>query len=94
MDTNFQHGNKLDYMTVDRDGVRPNLTLIGSKYRHSGNGKRYVLEGYCWNGETDQWNMVMIAVQEDLGQPVPVVRPIEHLTGFRDNGARRYEAII
>lgn len=67
--------------------VSPSPRLIGGTMRHTGNGKRYVILGYVWLGETDEWGYLHRAVEE-MG--ALIARPMDHLDGVRDDGTPRY----
>lgn len=76
----------LTFNTMDKDGYSPEEGLINEQFRHTGNGKVYTIKNFAFNGATDEWNFVMYAEDSD----VPIVRPMEHLTGKRENGEPRY----
>lgn len=75
----------LTFTTLDKNEESPPLDQIGTRWQHSGNMKVYMLVGYVWNGDTDEWNMLMNA-PEGVG----VVRPMNHLYGSRADGSQRY----
>lgn len=85
-DENFNH------MTLDIHGNTAPVRWTGSRWKHSGNGKTYVVIGVTWLGATDEWAVMM----HEFGyiNSVLVTRPEHHLTGLRDNGERRYEQVL
>lgn len=46
---------KLDLTTPDSRGYVPDLKLIGTRWKHTGNGKVYTIRQFIWNGEDDTW---------------------------------------
>lgn len=85
----MQHSPTLNFFVRDSLGKLPDMNLVGQQFRHRGNGQIYTLTGYAWDGESDRWFFVMTkAIEGSYG--VPVVRPLEHLEGNRENGSQRY----
>lgn len=49
---------KLDFTTPDSRGYVPNLGLLGTSWKHSGNDHVYFVQGFLWNGEDDTWMLM------------------------------------
>lgn len=81
----------LTYLHEDSDKRVPNPILIGMQLRHQGNKKLYIITGFCWMGATDQWGFLHAEWTETGVAGVPLVRPLEHLFGYRENGEVRYQ---
>jgi hypothetical protein len=80
----------LDYATKDRNGFVPDFAMIGTMLRHSGNQKVYIITGFIWSGNDDEWYFT----HHDIGvAPIPLARPMSHIDGNRANGIRRYSII-
>lgn len=77
--------NLLTYKQEDKFGIVPNLNAIGTRMLHMGNHKVYTITGFAWNGDTDAWNYTHVGPDG-----ITIVRPIDHLTGNRENGMPRY----
>ncbi len=80
----------LTYLTHDEDRWLPDMNFIGRKLLHRGNGKTYVVTGYCWLGETDRWGFLHSEIREDGFPGVTIARPMSHISGDRSNGEPRY----
>ena len=87
----MKHAETLDYTTVDSEGNTPNLGHINTRWQHLGNGKTYLLVDYVWNGQSDTWMFLM--EQPDGSNLPPVVRPLSHLVGIRQDGEPRYTKV-
>lgn len=63
--------------------------IIGNILSHTGPRKQqYVIFGFVWLGETDEWGYV----HREAGKDGPaIVRPLSHLCGLRSDGSFRYE---
>lgn len=77
--------DSFSYETRDVDNRTADLSLVGQKIRHTGNGKTYVITGLAWMGDTDEWGYVHLSPEG-----VQCCRPMRHLNGQRDNGMQRY----
>ena len=83
-DQNFSH------QTLDeRMRVAP-TDLIGTRWKHSGNGHVYKIVECCWLGEEDHWGLAH--VRED--NPVLCVRSVDNFFANRSNGDKRFEQVI
>lgn len=80
---------QLTYRTPDRNGKIPDLSILGDRKRHSGNGKIYTIVAFSWNGDTDEWNNVHVGPDGIL-----INRPLDHWTGRRANGEMRYSEAL
>ena len=72
--------------TPDVDGNLPNHGLIGCFITHQGNKIEFVITGFAWMGETDQWGFIHARAE---GGPA-IVRSMAHLTGNLKNGKPRF----
>jgi len=87
-----KHDENFSADTLDVHGNPAPLWAIGTRWKHSGNGKVYRVHGVTWLGATDEWGIAMRATDED--DAVSVTRPEHHLLGKRDNGDFRYERVF
>ena len=72
-----------------KNGV-PARNMLGTRLRHHGNGKLYIITGWCWLGATDEWGYLHSEWRDDGVPGVTIARPITHIYGRRSNGAARY----
>lgn len=86
------HSEKLRFTTIDSNGDSAPTDLMETRWLHSGSGKVYEIYDFIWNGADDTW-MLLMADEEDEETP-GVCRPLSHLHGNRDNGAKRYTQIV
>lgn len=84
-----EKAEQLTYRTPDRNGKIPDLSILGDRKRHSGNGKIYTIVAFSWNGDTDEWNNVHVGPDGIL-----INRPLDHWTGRRANGEMRYSEAL
>lgn len=64
--------------------------MIGHCLRHTGNGKFYVITGFAWLGEHDEWGFLHHSLEQDGGYGIILCRPLHHINGNRSNGEPRY----
>jgi len=83
----------LTYHTTDVDGRTPNFLLIGQRLKHNGNGKTYLIHGFCFMGATDEWGFLHSELRDDGVPGVTLARPLNHIMGKRSNGELRYELL-
>lgn len=84
----------LTLKTPDSTGGTPDQSLIGLRLLHLGNGKTYLISGFCWLGEVDEWGYLHAEVRDDGLPGVPIARPLHHISGCRSNGQPRYERVF
>lgn len=85
--------NVLTLQTPDVNDEVPDISWFGRRMRHSGNGKTYIVVGFAWMGETDQWGF--LHREYDTAGAVMLCRPLAHMDGARpSNGERRYEVLV
>lgn len=77
----------LDLLTLDTSNYYPDPALIGTRWKHAGNGHIYTITGYVWNGETDRW---MIKHWRGETHPIEYCRTPQNFFGQRRNGEVRY----
>jgi hypothetical protein len=78
------------HRTADTHGRTPDWEMVGMQLLHSDNGKTYIIIGFCWLGETDEWAYLHYEIRPDGLPGVALARPIAHVHGLRDNGQLRY----
>lgn len=83
----MKHSNTLTLATPDDRGETPDLGLLHTNWRHSGNEKVYEVIAFVWGGADDRWLVLMRSHEPSA---VAVARPLDHLTGRRENGEFRY----
>lgn len=82
-DPNFSH------QTLDeRMRVAP-TDLVGTRWKHLGNGHVYKIVECCWMGDMDHWGLAH--VRED--NPVLCVRSVDNFFSNRGNGEKRFERV-
>jgi hypothetical protein len=86
----MKHTRPLTFETPDAAWYTPDPSLIGQRIRHSGNGKTYVITAFEWMGATDEWGYRHHDIDVPEAGAVSIVRPISHLTGYREDGTERY----
>lgn len=75
--------------TKDRNGDVPEQALVGRLFRHNGNGKLYLVSGFSWIGDTDEWGVDHF--EKGLGgQAVSCVRSYKNFCGKLENGKPRF----
>lgn len=79
-DPNFSHD------TLDERNRTAPRDLIGTRYRHTGNGHVYKIVECCWMGDLDHWGLCH--VRED--NPVLCVRSVDNFFSNRSNGEVRF----
>lgn len=86
----------LTFHTPDATGQACSQCIfpIGQKLQHTGNGKTYVIQGFCWLGADDLWGYIHSEIRADGLPGVPIVRPMEHIQGNKSDGQRRYEEVL
>ena len=80
--------NELDLRTPDVDGYLPDLSLMGTKWRHSGNQQVYLIFAFVWNCNEDRWAVV----HARAGSPIFFTRTVQNFFGLRE-GVPRYERV-
>lgn len=84
----------LTYFTPDSTGAIPDFKMIGKSLLHLGNGKTYMITGFAWLGELDEWGFTHVATDLNGGfTGVVLCRPLHHINGVRSNGEPRYEVL-
>lgn len=86
----MKHTQPLTQTTPDTNGYVPDRALLGEKITHSGNGRTYLITAFEWMGAMDEWGYRHHDVNLPRLSAVDIVRPISHLTGFREDGTERY----
>lgn len=77
--------------TPDKNGLSPVSSMIGVRLQHTGNKKVYVITGFCWLGDSDEWGYLHSQIVRDDGLPgVTIARPFSHIYGKRSDGSPRY----
>lgn len=82
-------GMDLDLATPDTHGQVPNFALVGTRMTNAGNGKVYVISGFVWIVESDEWGFVYY--QEEYPQ-VSLTLPLAMLFSLMANGQPRFGA--
>lgn len=82
--------SELAELTADSVGYVPEKNLIGTRWKHSGNGHVYTIEGFIWCGEYDRWHIAHTREQCDLR----FSRSPENFFGWRSNGEVRYRPVL
>lgn len=83
----------LNFNLEDRMNFQPDHRMIGWKLIHRGNGKLYVITGFCWLGASDEWGYLHAEWRDDGMPGVTIVRPFSHISGRRPNGDLRYDIV-
>lgn len=78
--------------TVDRLGYTPLDGLRGVLLRHVTTQKTYVVTGFCWLGQTDEWGFTHKEWPLSL-MGVEFVRPMSHLRSRTLSGSVRFEDV-
>jgi hypothetical protein len=81
---------ELTLESEDSRGYTPEAHLIGSKWKHLGNGHTYTIVGYVWNGEDDTW--MMVHTRNEITSFQFVRTPI-NFNGYMSDGRPRYVRI-
>lgn len=76
--------DSLTHGTPDCNGDLPDLTLVGTTWRHSKNGHRYVIVGFTWGGDTDEWTVQFVRGD----QVVYCSRTLRNFFGRREDKPR------
>lgn len=79
----------IPYETLDSDGRKLDLDLIGTFWRHNKSGNTYQIIGYTWNAVTDTWDYRYIRYK---GNGTEYSRSIKNFTE-RAYGQFRFERI-
>jgi hypothetical protein len=79
----------IDLSTPDVDGYVPDLSLIGSGWRHSGNQQIYEIVGFVFFGDEDRWAVI----HRRTGIEVNFSRTVRNFMGMR-GAAKRYERVV
>ena len=87
----MKHDENFSTDTLDVHGKPAPIWAIGTHWRHSRNGKTYVVFMVTWMGATDEWGVTMR--DREHAMAVAVTRPEHHLLGVRSNGEQRYQRI-
>ena len=78
--------------TKDCNGKAPDEALVGRAFKHAGNGKVYLVSGFSWNGETDEW--CVSHFERGKGpQAVVCVRGFRNFFGEIKPGVRRFTEV-
>lgn len=80
---------EINYAKRDSKKQLPDRRIIGKKFLHSGNRKLYVVTGYVWHGDTDEWHVKYrpYNFNED-GEYPEFTRTIENHIGNRKDKPR------
>lgn len=77
---------ELTFLDPDSRGYRPEMNLIGTKWKHTGNLYVYIVSGFVWNGEDDTWMIEHTRTDTHM----KFVRTSINFFGYRSNGELRY----
>ena len=80
--------DEMDFKARDRNGVVPDLAIIGRRYMHQ-NGKRYMVGGWSFDADRQRW---MIGYKALPAGVVVFMRLPEEFFGQR-NGKPRFVRI-
>lgn len=82
--------DQLTFQSLDINDRTPDQSLLRQTFQHTKNEKRFMVVGFAWNAITDEWNMIMM--ERNVGNPVPIVRPVTDLTSKFEDGAARFRS--
>lgn len=82
----------LDYSCKDSKGQKPDTRIINKKFLHTGNRKLYVVIGYVWHGDTDEWHVKYRTYNFNEDDEYPeFTRTLENHRGKRGDNPRFIE---
>lgn len=77
---------ELTFKVPDSRGYVPDLTLIGSQWKHTGNEHVYSIVGFAYNGEDDTW----MIQHTRLGSDITYMRTPSNFFAHRGDKGYRY----
>lgn len=89
----IDHENELTLLTWDSLGTCPDTNLLGQVLKHTRNGKLYIIHGFCWIGQNDEWGFLHEELRDDGTRGVTIVRPLYHIRGYTNDGEPRYAVL-
>lgn len=84
--------NEINWDKKDKKGQKPDKHIVNKKFLHTGNRKLYVVTGFVWHGDTDEWHVKYrpYNFNED-GKYPEFTRTIENHRGNRGDKPRFIE---
>lgn len=78
----------MNYYQFDKDGYVPNLSLLGTLWKHTVRQTIYEITGFEWDCNNDVWAVQYVPYPFDNDNPVPYTRLARDFFGLKDGMLR------
>lgn len=76
--------SKITNNTKDAKGLYRDSKLINSLWMHSGNNKLYIVTGFVWHCDTDEWHIKIKPYFKEHGDVIEYTRSWTNFFGDRE----------